>query len=182
MVLERIPQAQFWCFGEGPLHQELNEKAISLGISNRFRLLGFRRDVPNIMRAIDVMALPSHREPFGLVYVEAGLCSKPVIASAAGGAPEIVKHGTNGLLVPPLDPSALAEAIGSLLDNREQSAAMGRRGRELVIARFSWSRFLPELRQLYERVLGEQLVARDSDHRHVNRAHRRIVSRAPVAR
>ena len=53
------------------------------------------------MQAIDVMCLPSHREPFGLVYVEAALAEKPVIACRAGGAPEVIAHGETGLLVPP---------------------------------------------------------------------------------
>ena len=75
--------------------------AQSLGIADRFKLFGFRRDVPDLMQAIDVMCLPSHREPFGLVYVEAALAEKPVIACHAGGAPEIIVHGETGLLVPP---------------------------------------------------------------------------------
>ena len=78
-----------------------------LGIADRFKLLGFRRDVPDLMRAVDVMCLPSHREPFGLVYVEAGLAGKPVIACDAGGAPEVIVSGETGLLVPPPFPHAL---------------------------------------------------------------------------
>jgi glycosyltransferase involved in cell wall biosynthesis len=158
MVLRRMPAAQFWCFGDGPLRQELQAKAATSGIANRFKLFGFRRDVPDLMRAIDVMCLPSHREPFGLVYVEAALAEKPVIACDAGGAPEIIEHGETGLLVPP--PSAgnvpaLAEAILTILENRDHARAMGRRGRELARERFSWPRYLKQLDALYERVLGE---------------------------
>jgi glycosyltransferase involved in cell wall biosynthesis len=100
-VLDCLPAAQFWCFGEGPLRQELQDTAQELGIADRFKLLGFRRDVPDLMQAIDVMCLPSHREPFGQVYVEAALAEKPVIACDAGGAPEIITDGETGLLVPP---------------------------------------------------------------------------------
>jgi len=86
------------------------------------------------MQAIDVMCLPSHREPFGLVYVEAALADKPVIACRAGGAPEVITHGETGLLVPPpsevADPAnrqitALADAIFWMLDNRTAAADMG---------------------------------------------------------
>ena len=124
------------------------------GIADRFRLLGFRRDVPDLMRAIDVMCLPSHREPFGLVYVEAALAEKPVIACDAGGAPEIIEHGETGLLVRPQNVPDLTQAILTLLDNRDHAAAMGRRGRELALERFTWPRYLERLRQVYARVLG----------------------------
>ena len=155
-VLRRMPAAQFWCFGAGPLRQELQATAAAYGIADRFKLFGFRRDVPSLMRAIDVMCLPSHREPFGLVYVEAALAEKPVIACNAGGAPEIIEHGETGLLVPP--PSAgnapaLAEAVLTILQNRDRARAMGRRGHELALARFGWQRYLIQLQALYERLL-----------------------------
>ena len=178
LVLDRLPKAQFWCFGDGPLREEIAEQARVLGIADRFKLLGFRRDVPDLMRAVDVMCLPSHREPFGLVYVEAGLAGKPVIA-CDGGAPEVIAHGETGLLVPrpfPLSASgfssvspskrfwfggpttyppaenisALAEAILTVLDNRSQAAAMGRRGRELALERYGWPKYLAQLNGLYD--------------------------------
>jgi glycosyltransferase involved in cell wall biosynthesis len=152
LVLNCIPNAQFWCFGEGPMRQELAQKAIELGISDRFKLWGFRRDVPDLMRAIDVMCLPSHREPFGLVYIEAALANKPVIACDAGGAPEIIAHGESGLLVPPPpnNVTALADAVFMLLDNRAQADSMGRRGRELALERYGWPSYLERLAELYE--------------------------------
>ena len=111
------------------------------------------------MRAIDVMCLPSHREPFGLVYVEAALAEKPVIACEAGGAPEIIEHGETGLLVRPQNVPDLAQAILTLLDNRDQAAAMGRRGRELALDRFTWPNYLANLRGVYGRVLGREAAA-----------------------
>jgi alpha-maltose-1-phosphate synthase len=110
-----------------------------------------------------VMCLPSHREPFGLVYVEAALAEKAVVACNAGGAPEIIMHGETGLLVPPPTPdgppnvTALAEAVLTLLDNRERAADMGRRGRELALQRFTWQRYLDGLNALYARVLNREL-------------------------
>ena len=156
VVLRRLPRAQFWCFGEGVLRGELELAAERAGIADRFKLLGFRRDVPNLMRAVDVMCLPSHREPFGLVYVEAALAERPVIASNAGGAPEIIEHGETGLLVPPQDTAALADAILTILDDRTTSQEMGRRGRQLALERFTWPRYLEQLREVYDRVLDEQ--------------------------
>jgi glycosyltransferase involved in cell wall biosynthesis len=157
-VLQTIPNAQFWCFGDGPLRPELEQTARDLGISDRFKLLGFRRDVPELMRAIDVMCLPSHREPFGLVYIEAALAEKPLIACNAGGAPEIIADGETGLLVPPSveNVAPLADAIFAMLDNRDRAAAMGRRGRELALDRFSWPAYLTRLVDLYAAVMDER--------------------------
>lgn len=153
-VLREMPNAQFWCFGDGMLREELTQGIEERGIGDRFRLMGFRRDVPDMMRAVDVMALPSHREPFGLVYVEAGLCDRPVIACRAGGAPEIVEHGESGLLVPPQSPPELAEAILEILSDRSRGEAMGRRGNEICRSRFNWPKYVEDISQLYESVAG----------------------------
>jgi glycosyltransferase involved in cell wall biosynthesis len=164
LVLNCLPKAQFWCFGDGPLRGELQKLASRLGIDDRFKLFGFRRNVADLMQAIDVMCLPSHREPFGLVYVEAALAEKPVIACRAGGAPEVVSHCETGLLIPPPSEvaestnnqiAALADAIFTLLDNRTEAAKMGRRAREIALERFQWLRFIPDLREVYDRVLSE---------------------------
>jgi glycosyltransferase involved in cell wall biosynthesis len=165
IVLRSVPTAQFWCFGEGPLRLELEQTVRELGIADRFKLFGFRRDDPDLMQAVDVMCLPSRREPFGLVYVEAALAEKPVIACDAGGAPEIIQHGETGLLIPAprrptLDQSAsnvgdLAEAILTLLDNRDRAATMGRRARQLALDRFSWAQYLSRLTELYSRILDK---------------------------
>lgn len=151
-VLREMPTAQFWCCGDGVLREELTQTATELGIVERFRLLGFRRDVADVMRAVDVMALPSHREPFGLVYVEAGLCERPVVACRAGGAPEIIEHNESGLLVPPQSPHDLARAILELLNNPTRAAAMGRTGHQICTSRFTWPRYIAELNTVYERV------------------------------
>lgn len=159
LVLNHIPHAQFWCVGEGPLRDELTAQLAVSGIADRVRLLGFRRDVPDLMRAIDVMCLPSHREPFGLVYVEAALAEKPVIACEAGGAPEIIEHEETGLLVRPQNVPDLTQAILTLLDNPSHSARMGRRARELALERFTWPKYLARLRDVYEQVRDSAAIA-----------------------
>jgi glycosyltransferase involved in cell wall biosynthesis len=159
LVLNHVPGVQFWCFGEGPLRGELEQQIHAAGIADRFRLLGFRRDVPDLMRAVDVMCLPSHREPFGLVYVEAALAETPVIACDAGGAPEIVEHGETGLLVRPQNVPDLTQAILTLLDNRDQAATMGRRARELALDRFTWTNYLARLSDVYDHVRGRDVAS-----------------------
>ena len=109
------------------------------------------------MRAIDVMALPSHREPFGLVYVEAALCERPTVACDAGGAPEIVSHGETGLLIPPRNTTSISKAILELLTNKRTAAEMGRRGRQRCLDLFSWNQYVRDLRELYERVINDSV-------------------------
>ena len=86
-VLRHVPKAQFWIVGEGQLWQELHQLAERTGVMSNIRFLGFRRDVANLMNAIDVMALPSRREPCALAYAEAALSRKPSIGCRSGGAP-----------------------------------------------------------------------------------------------
>ena len=168
LVINHIPSAQFWCFGEGPLRGELEAYVRAAGIDDQFKLFGFRRNVPDLMQACDVMCLPSHREPFGLVYVEAALAGKPVIACDAGGAAEVIMAGETGLLVPPpcltgsanaigTNVAALADAIMSLLDSPHQAATMGRRSRQFALDRFGWPGYLARLNELYARVLGRDV-------------------------
>lgn len=156
LVLNCIPNAQFWCFGDGPLRSEIEQTARDRKVADRFKFFGFRRDVADLMQAIDVMCLPSRREPFGLVYIEAALAEKPVIACDAGGAPEVIEHNETGLLVPPPpdNVTALADAIFTLLDNRAAANAMGHRGRELALERFAWPRYIAQLRNIYDRVIA----------------------------
>ncbi len=156
LVLREHPKAQFWFVGEGPLRAELEQSAASLGCRDNVRFLGFRRDVADVMNAVDIMALPSHREPFGLVYVEAALLDKPSVACTSGGAPEVVLHEKTGLLVPPRDSIALAAALNRLLDNRAEAAQMGRAGHEYVLDNFRWDSFVPALEEVYARLREER--------------------------
>jgi glycosyltransferase involved in cell wall biosynthesis len=148
-VVQQNPSAVFWFVGDGPLRAEIEGRAAALGCASSIRFPGFRSDVADLMNAVDLMALPSHREPFGLVYVEAGLLEKPVIACHAGGAPEVVAPGETGLLVPPRDAPALSEAIATLLADRELASGFGRRGREQALDRFGWQRYLDGLDAIY---------------------------------
>lgn len=144
---------QFWCGGDGPLREELEVEVYKRGLTNQFRWLGFRRDVADLMNAIDVMALPSHREPFGLVYLEAALLGKPSIACHAGGAPEVVRHNQTGLLVPPRAPDELATAIMQMRGDRAATQNLGQAARDWALSEFGWSKYFERLDAVYERVL-----------------------------
>ncbi len=155
VVLRQLPNAQFWIVGEGQLWEELHQTAELTGVMQNVRFLGFRRDVANLMNAIDVMALPSRREPCALAYVETALSRKPSIGCCSGGAPESIADGETGLLVPVGDSASLAQSLLTLLTNRDYAARMGRAGYDRAVGLFGWDRFIHTLERVYERVLDE---------------------------
>jgi glycosyltransferase involved in cell wall biosynthesis len=103
-----------------------------LGISDRFRFLGFTPDVRPAVVDFDILTLPSLQEPFGRSIIEAMALGAPVVATRVGGVPEIITDGEHGLLVPPDDPAALAEAIDRLLGDAALRARLGAAGRDRV--------------------------------------------------
>ena len=124
--------------GEGRDREDLTATAEALGISGSVSFTGFMQDVREMMSACDVVIVPSSRgEGFGLVAVEAMALQRPVVASAQGGLPEIVIPGETGLLVPPNDPQALADAVEKLLDDTELARSLGVKGRARVEERFA---------------------------------------------
>ena len=122
------PDVRLVVLGEGPERGALQRAAGRLGLGDRLVLLGFRRDVRDVMSAYDVFALASSWEPFGLVFVEAMALGVPCIATNAGGAPEVVADGETGLLVPPRNPQALAEAMAKLIADDALRQRLGSAG------------------------------------------------------
>ncbi len=157
-ILRELPKTQFWIVGQGKQWRALHEIAVQTGVMDNVRFLGFRRDVADLMNAINVMALPSRREPCALVYVEAALSRKPCIACLSGGAPESIEDGQTGLLVPTRDSAAIADSLLALLTNRDRAVRMGLAAYERAVGLFGWDRFVYTLEQVYERVLDESAL------------------------
>lgn len=121
------------------------------GLQDSVSWLGERDDVPEIVRALDVLLLPSWEEPFGRALVEAMALEVPVVATAVGGPNEIVEDGREGYLVAPRQPQAWADAIGRVLSSADRGAAMGRAGRSRVEREFTFSRQSSRLLDVYSR-------------------------------
>ena len=122
--------------GDGPLREELEAMAVSLGVTDRVHFLGVRHDVPALMAASDVFVLSSAWEGFGLVIAEAMACGRVVVATDCGGVREVV--GDAGFLVPPRNAEALAKAMGRALRlSDDEHERLGVAARERVLARFS---------------------------------------------
>jgi glycosyltransferase involved in cell wall biosynthesis len=105
------------------------------------------------MADFDVLAVPSWEEPFGLVVTEGMAMEKPVVSFTSGALPEIVTDGIEGLLVPPKDTEALADALVALLQNPTRCAEMGKRGRARVISEFTPRRQAGDVARIYRRIL-----------------------------
>ncbi len=154
-VLAVLPDTYFLLLGDGELTADLKRAASSLGVQDRFRFLGWQRNVADVMNAFDIFVLPSLNEGMGKVIVEAMAMGKPVVASRVGGILDLVDHGTNGLLVPPADPTALAEAILRLLDDPDERSRMGTKGRETA-GRYDAASMVQKIDKLYMTCLNNR--------------------------
>lgn len=125
-------------FNEEPYAQSLHQKVAQLSLQSRVHFVGFHSDIPGMMRAVDVVAHTSiAAEPFGRVVVEGMLAGRPVIASRAGGVPEIIQHMKSGLLVEPDNATALASSISTLRRNPELTARLVADAGERARTRFT---------------------------------------------
>lgn len=140
--------------GEEWRRQELASLAAELGVSERVIWPGFRMDAPQVMAALDILALPSTSpEPFGMVVVEAMATARPVIATAHGGPLETITPEETGLLVSPQDPAALAAALTRLAAHPELRARLGANARQRVLQRFTFAHHVAAFETLYDHML-----------------------------
>jgi glycosyltransferase involved in cell wall biosynthesis len=141
------PNAHLVIAGKGPDEPEARR---ILGDAPRVRWLGYRDDIPAILRALDISVVPSHWEGFGFVAAESMVAGLPVVAADASSLPEIVRDGIDGILVPAGDPGALAGALIRLSADAGMRARMGAAGRARAVEQFGVERMVDE----YEEVLA----------------------------
>jgi len=149
-VLRRVPKARLLVVGEGSRREDLEAQAAALGIAGTVVFTGRRDDVPAVTAALDVAVLPSYREAQGLTILEAMALARPVVASAVGGIPETIEDGRTGLLVPPRDAPALADAIVRLLVDHSYADLLARGGHDLVHERFCVERMVFAIEEIYD--------------------------------
>jgi glycosyltransferase involved in cell wall biosynthesis len=154
-ILRGAPETWLVIVGEGSLDASLRGLAASLlgPAARRIVFTGRREDVAAITAEIDVAVLPSLREAQGISILEAMARRKPVVASAVGGIPEVLTNGLHGLLVPPADPLALAEACIRLACSPSLRSRMGEAGRATVEARFSLDAMVRQIEAIYDEEL-----------------------------
>ena len=157
ILAPRSPDPLFVVVGDdlkeqGRVRHKMEERVAAVGLQDRFRFLGFRRDVPRIVQAFDMIAVPSHVEPLGNATLEAMAAGRPVVGSKVGGIPEMVDDGNTGLLVPPSDPETLARALESLVHQPERRDAMAAAARRRARDVFSIEAHGRRLQAQYDRV------------------------------
>ena len=140
--------------GEGPSIDYVKSEISKFAVGNQFTFLGHREDVPEIMRALDVVAIPSFHEAIPQSGLQALAMGIPVVASNVGGIPSIIRQGETGRLVPPHDAAALAAAIHETLEQKIQTQAMCRAGQQLVMNHHSLAVMLDRLDAIYRQHLG----------------------------
>jgi glycosyltransferase involved in cell wall biosynthesis len=154
----RYPDMTLVLAGDGFERNELEGLARELGIAEATTFLGWvtNSDLPAYYRAAAVSVIPSLEEGFGIPAAEAMGCEVPVVASDAGGLPEVVEDGVTGRVVPRGDAGALASAIDELLADDELRARMGRAGRERALRLFDWDRSAEQFESIFTRAIRER--------------------------
>jgi glycosyltransferase involved in cell wall biosynthesis len=149
-VCEKKSDASFVLFGDGPMKTALADQIGRLGLEDRFLLPGFTHELDCYLPHFDVFTQSSHTEGMPNVILEAFAAGVPVVATAVGGTPEIVEHGRNGFLVPPGDPSTLANRILETFEIGNRREEMTACGRQTVLNRFSFQQQARQYLELFE--------------------------------
>lgn len=155
-ILEAVPNAHLLLVGDGDIRDELEHLTADLHLEQHVTFAGFRRETLPFYRALDVYVMASTQEPFGLVTVEAMACEKAVVGTNSGGTPEIIVEQETGLLVPPSQPEALADAVITLLRDPARCRDMGKKGRQRVLEKFTLQGRTKQISDALERLMSQR--------------------------
>lgn len=153
-LLETFPRIRVIFLGQGPQENSLRAQVNGMGLEDKVAFAGFRADLPKILPCLDLLVHPALMEGLGISLLQAAGAGVPIVAVNAGGMPEAVHDGVNGLLVAAGDPPALIEAITKLLSDRELMMRMGQAGRALVASEFSVDRMVEGNLRVYRDLLS----------------------------
>jgi glycosyltransferase involved in cell wall biosynthesis len=150
-VLDQVGHAKLLLAGEeGRKGAKIRDLVIQLKLQNSVQFLGFRKDVPRIMRALDVSVLSSTREPFGQVLLEAMAAGTPVIATRVEGPLEVIQHGDTGLLFEPGSDEALTKALLGIHDNKKRAMQLAHNALIRVRKEYDFERSIERLEAIYQ--------------------------------
>jgi glycosyltransferase involved in cell wall biosynthesis len=156
LVIDKFPDVQFILIGDGPLRDEVEESIHNLGLQKKIHCLGWQDDADKLLAIADVVTLTSRWEGMPYVLLEAMAWSRPVVATAVNGCPEIVEDCMTGYLVPTNDPKLWAKSVIDLLEDAKKSKYMGRCGNRRFIEKFSLEKMINQTEELYDRVSLDQ--------------------------
>ncbi|UCD84698.1 MAG: glycosyltransferase [Deltaproteobacteria bacterium] len=153
-ILRVFPDASILIIGEGKLRRNLERLAEDLGVKNRVIFMGFRNDIPSLLRSMDIFVYPSHWEGLGTSLLDAMAAEVPVVATNTGGIPEVISDRVNGMLVSPRGPKALAKAVLTILQNDDLAKKLARAGRGTVKEKFTVDRMVEGTLEVYRKVMA----------------------------
>ncbi|GAB4571221.1 MAG: glycosyltransferase [Anaerolineae bacterium] len=151
--LHDLPQLKLLVAGDGPLRDDLEALAHQLQIADRVHFAGFVRDIPDLMRAVDVVCLASLSEALPYVVLEAAACARPLLVTRVGGMATLLEHQVNAVLVPPGDSLALAEALRWMVAHPERTRQLGLAAYDLVRQSFSVEQMVTRVLGVYDRAM-----------------------------
>lgn len=154
-VVETLPKANLVIAGEGEMRPQIEARIHKRGLDESVRLLGYRDDVPALMRALDVFALSSKEEGLGTSVLDAMVCKVPVAATVAGGIPEMVRNEETGLCVAIGDAHALGAAIVRLIKDKNLADALTAKAEQMVLSEFSVDTMVDENLRVYDALLSQ---------------------------
>jgi glycosyltransferase involved in cell wall biosynthesis len=152
-IRARQSKARLLIVGDGPDRQVLKRLSSELGLSNEVIFAGYQESPRDFYDLMDVFVLASAHEAFGLVLVEAMLSDVPIVATNVGGIPFVLDHGNAGILIPPLQPAAIADAVLSILADQEAARSYCSAGMARAQSAFSADRYVNDVAKLYADVL-----------------------------
>ncbi|WP_018152517.1 glycosyltransferase family 4 protein [Leeia oryzae] len=152
-ILARMPQTHFVLAGDGPQFENLKKIVQEQGLNHCVHFLGLRRDIPNILKSLDVFVLPTYDEALGTAFLEAQAMETAVIGTRTGGVPETMQEGVTGLLVPTQNPTAISEAVIALLEQPGRAHDMGKNGRQFILSNFTVKVMAAQMLNLYQQLL-----------------------------
>ncbi len=156
IAVKEHPNMELWLVGDGPLRPEIEKLVKEKELENKVKFLGVRSDILQLLSESDVFILPSDWEGVPLTVLEAMATGKPVIATTVGGVSELVEDGRTGILVPPKDPKALAQAILRLAKDPAMRESMGKEGQKRAIEKFDIKQTARQYEELYLKLLKRE--------------------------
>jgi glycosyltransferase involved in cell wall biosynthesis len=157
-IVRQFPNVRFVFVGDGPLRSDVEQQINRLELNDYFILLGFRRDVKQLLGLFNLFILPSVSEGLPNAVLEAMACSNPVVATAVNGVVEVVEEGKTGYLVPPQNSARMTEAVIKMLASPQNMKEMGKKGRERVANHFSVEQQIDKFEELYYALYAEKSV------------------------
>lgn len=151
-VRSRHPDAHLVLVGDGPRRDQLESKAVALGVADSVHFLGMCEDVPSILAAFDAFAFPSHFEGLPGAVIEAMAAGLPIVATPVDGNRELVEDGETGIFVPVKDPAELACALGRVLEDTALASRLGQNARRDAFERYAVDQMVAAFERLYESV------------------------------